>query len=57
MGLACELSTRLQQPCTLSSQWWHQGGSHVALVWGWKATPLGLSLYLWGGLAFASHIF
>ena len=32
MGLACELSTRLQQPCTLSSQWWHQDGSHVALV-------------------------
>ena len=21
-----------------SSQWWHQGGSHVALVWRWKGT-------------------
>jgi len=31
-GLACEVSTLLQQPCTLPSQWWQQGGSHAALV-------------------------
>ena len=30
-GLACEVLTLLQQPCTLSSQWRHQGGSHVEL--------------------------
>ena len=33
------------------------GGNHVALVWGWKDTPLDLSFYLWGSLAFASQIF
>jgi len=27
--LACEMSTLLQQPCTLSSQW---GGGHAAWV-------------------------
>ena len=31
-AIACEMSTLLQQPCTLSSQWWHQVGSHAALV-------------------------
>jgi len=44
IAIACEMSTLLQQPCTLSSQWWHQVGSHAALVWGWKSTPLPLNI-------------
>jgi len=39
------MSTQLQQPCTLSTQWQHQGGSPAALVWGWKSTPPSLKFY------------
>ena len=51
-GLACEVSINsAAEAFQTSSQWWHQGGSHVALVRGWKGTPSGLSFYLWGSLA------
>ena len=42
-NVACEVSTLLQHPCTCHPSGGHQGGSHVALVWGWKSTPLPLN--------------